>query len=252
MKKILSFIIALFAALSFADDKIYYPEFEDAVSFYTSFDTATPDADISEGREKPITVIGKLNFADGIRGKALFCGKGGANIRYARKENLTFNRPGTLLFFFKGIDWKTTPGSRIFFTGIESGKGFLGLQVPGWPKNVCPCSRELHTQFLYSQKVPNKTFSTKMPGGEAECGKWHMIAFSWAPGQLRVNMDNLPGKTYQIDFDLTDDAFPYEAFSVGYSADRNFLLDEYTVYSRRLSDGELAEIFNKYMKNIKK
>ena len=251
MKKILSFIIALFAAFVFAGDKIYYPEFEDAVSFYTSFDTATPDADISEGIEKPKAVLGKLNFSNGIRGKALVCGKNGANIRYARKDNITFNRPGTLLFFFKGIDWKTTPGNRIFFTGIESGKGFFGLQVPGWPKNVCPCSRELHIMFMYSKKFKNKTFFAKMPGGEAECGKWHMIAFSWAPGQLRVNMDNLPGKTYQIDFDLTDDAFPYEHFSVGYAMDRQFLIDEYTVYNRRLSDGELAEIFNKYMKNTK-
>ena len=105
---------------------------------------------------------------------------------------------------------------------------------------------------MYSKKVPNKIFGTKQPGGEPECGKWHMIAFSWAPGQLRVNMDNLPGKTYQINFDLVDDAFPYEMFSVGSASDRNFLLDEYAIYNRRLSDGELAEIFNKYMKNVKK
>ena len=252
MKKILSFVIVLSAVFCFAEDKIYYPEFEDAVSFYASFDTATADADISEGREKPMAVLGKLNFAEGIRGKALCCGADGANIRYLRKDNFSFNRPGTLLFFFKGIDWKNSEGSRILFSGIESGKGFFGMQIPGWPKHICPCSRELHVQFMYSQKVPNRTFTAKMPGGEAECGKWHMIAFSWAPGQLRVNMDNMPGKTYQINFDLTDDAFPYECFSVGYHMQRKFLLDEYTVYNRRLSDGELAEIFNKYMKNIQK
>ncbi|MBR2508483.1 MAG: hypothetical protein IKB71_01925 [Lentisphaeria bacterium] len=251
MKKVLLFITCCIAAAVYGSDVIYYPEFEDSVSFYASFDAASPDADISEGREKPVNVVGKLKFADGIRGKALFCGKGGANVRYMRKDNFTFNRPGTLLFFIKGIDWKTTPGSRIFFTGFESGKGFFGLQIPGWPKQICPCSRELHVSFMYSKKFKNKTFFAQMPGGEAECGKWHMIAFSWAPGQLRVNMDNLPGKTYKVDFDLTDDAFPIQVFSVGYSSDRNFLLDEYTVYNRRLSDGELVEIFNKYMKNVK-
>lgn len=252
MKNILLIVIACLSAAVFADDKIYYPEFEDSVSFYASFDTATADADISEGRERPMAVLGKLNFAEGVRGKALVCGGDGANVRYARKDNLTFNRPGTLLFFFKGIDWKTTPGARILFTGIESGKGFFGLQIPGWPKHICPCSRELHIMFAYSKKIPQKTFFAKLPGGEKECGKWHMIAFSWAPGQLRVNMDNLPGKTYQIDFDLTDDAFPYELFTVGYQVQRKFLMDEYTIYNRRLSDGEVAEIFNKYMKNVKK
>ena len=252
MKKLLLLAIIGFSAAAFAQEEIYYPEFESSVSFYASFDAGSADADISEGRERPMAVLGKLKFVDGLRGKALFCGKGGANVRYARKDNFTFQRPGTLLFFFKAIDWKTTPGSRVFFTGIESGKGFFGLQIPGWPKETCPCSRELHTMFMYSKKVPNKIFGTKQPGGEAECGKWHMIAFSWAPGQLRVNMDNLPGKTYQINFDLVDDAFPYEMFSIGSSSDRNFLLDEYAIYNRRLSDGELAEIFNKYMKNVKK
>ena len=251
MKKIILLFIICFTAAIYAEEQIYYPEFEDSVSFYASFDASTADADISEGREKPASVLGKLNFEKGVRGKALVCGANGANIRYMRKDNFSFNRPGTLLFFFKGENWKNSTGSRILFTGIEASSGFFGMQIPGWPKHICPCSRELHINFMYSKKFPNKAYCAKLPGGEAECGKWHMIAFSWAPGQLRVNMDNLPGKTYQIDFDLSDDAFPYECFSVGYHMQRKFLLDEYTVYNRRLTDGELAEIFNKYMKNVK-
>jgi hypothetical protein len=231
-----------------AEDVIYYPEYEDSVCFYASFHTATPDADISVGQEKPVQVIGKLNYADGIRGKALCCGSGGANSRYDRKDNITFDRPGTLLFFFRGLDWHTKKGSRIFFTGIESNKGFFGLQIPGWPKNICPCSRDLHIAFQQNKKIKNKTLFAKIPGGETQCGKWHMMAFSWAPGQLRINMDNLPGKTYQIDFELKDSFFPYALFSIGFQVHGKFLLDEYTIYNRRLSDGELLEIYNKYMK----
>ena len=77
MKKLLLLAIIGFSAAAFAQDEIYYPEYENSVSFYASFDAATADADISEGRERPIAVLGKLKFVDGLRGKALFCGKGG-------------------------------------------------------------------------------------------------------------------------------------------------------------------------------
>lgn len=248
MKLLSIFTLSLITVFLAAKDVIYYPEFENSVSFYASFDTATPDADISEGEETPAQILGKLHFTKGIRGKALCCGKGGANLRYYRKDNITFNRPGTLLFFFKGIDWHTKKGARTFFTGIESNRGFFGLEIPGWPKTICPCSRNFHIAFTHNKKIKNKILFAKIPGGESQCGKWHMIAFSWAPGQLRINMDNLPGKTYQIDFELKDSHFPYELFSIGYQVHSNFLLDEYTIYNRRLSDGELLEIYNKYMK----
>ena len=63
MKKVLLFMICCIAAAVYGSDVIYYPEFEDSVSFYASFDAASPDADISEGREKPVNVVGKLKFA---------------------------------------------------------------------------------------------------------------------------------------------------------------------------------------------
>ena len=69
MKKLLLLAIIGFSAAAFAQDEIYYPEYENSVSFYASFDAATADADISEGRERPIAVLGKLKFVDGLRGK---------------------------------------------------------------------------------------------------------------------------------------------------------------------------------------
>ena len=251
MKKSLLFLSLFVFASVYAEDVIYYPEYEDSVSFYASFDTETTVADICDGYKKPRSTAGKVQFADGVRGKALVCGANGAGLRYERKDNINFTRPGTLLFFFKGIDWETNKGLRIFFTGIEAGNGFLGFQTPARPIDVCPCNRFLNIAFMYNKKVPDKTFLAKMPGGTAECGKWHMIAFSWTHDQLRVNMDNLPGTVFRLDFTFNDELFKYGLFSVGHHLNRKYLLDEYTVYNRRLNDGELADIFNKYTKNIK-
>ena len=63
MKKVLLFMTCCIAAAVYGSDVLYYPEFEDSVSFYASFDAASPDADISEGREKPVNVVGKLSIA---------------------------------------------------------------------------------------------------------------------------------------------------------------------------------------------
>lgn len=250
MKKTIFLMLVTAAFVLAAKDTIYYPEFEDSVSFYASFDRGTPDADMSFGEEKPANKIGKLNFADGIRGKALVCGQNGSRVRYFRKKNISFDRPGTLLFFYKGLDWHTPRKQGLFLFGIESSKGFLGLQLPAWGATPCPCKLPLHIMFLYGKKIPRKTFPAVISDGKG-CDKWHMLAFSWSPGQLRVNADDRAGKTFKVPFDMTDADFPLEVFSIGSHLHWRYLLDEFTVYNRRLSDTELADIYKKYMKSAK-
>ena len=250
MKKTTLFLMIAAVSMLEANEIIHYPEFEDSVSFYASFDRSTPAADMSFGEEKPHNVIGKLNFADGIRGKAMLCGPDGARVRYLRKNNITFDRPGTLVFFYKGIDWHVPKKQAVFFTAVESSKGFIGLQIPAWTPTTCPCKMPLHVMFLYGKRIPNKTISAPISDGKG-CDKWHMIAFSWSPGQLRVNADNRPGKTFNIPFDMTDADFPLDVFSIGSHLHWKYLLDEFTVYNRRLSDSEILQIYNKYMKDNK-
>ncbi|MBR2723730.1 MAG: hypothetical protein IKB77_05290 [Lentisphaeria bacterium] len=251
MKKTILFLLLAVSFILAAEEQIYYPEFEDSVSFYASFDRQTPNADMSRGEEKPANIIGKLNFTDGIRGKAMLCGKDGARVRYLRRDNITFNRPGTLVFFYKGINWHTPLKQGLFLTGIESSKGFFGLQIPAWTPTTCPCKMPLHVMFLYGKKIPRKTISAPISDGKG-CDKWHMLAFSWSPGQLRVNADNRPGKTFNIAFDMTDADFPLNVFSIGSHIHWQYLLDEFTVYNRRLSDSEILQIYNKYMKATNK
>ena len=224
------------------------PKFEDDVSFYISFDDETPNADITEGKEKPMLILGKKEcvFGDGIRGKALLCGENGSKLRFIRKDNLNFDRPGTLVFFYKGAFKSRKSGPRVFFWGIESSKGYVGQQLANDPKTLCPCKRNLHTMFLYGKRIKNKTLFTKLSAGEPGCEKWHMIAFSWAPGQISVKFDQDTEKSYPVPFDLTEADFPDVTFSIGSNVHWEYYLDEFTVYRRRLSDAELSEIYKYY------
>ena len=250
MKKLFTALAALTCGCGLLAQKpAPMPKFEEDVSFYISFDDETPNADITVGREKPLTVLGKKEcvFGEGVRGKALLCGQNGSKVRFYRKGNLDFSKPGTIVFFYKGAFKSLTSGPRVFFWGIESGRGYVGQQLSNDPKNVCPCKRELHTMFLYGKRIKNKILFTKLSGGEAGCEKWHMLSFSWAPGQISVKYDNDPEKNYQIPFDMTEADFPDDHFSIGSNQHWEYYLDEFTVYNRRLSDSELSEIYKMYV-----
>jgi hypothetical protein len=250
MKKIFIITVLLFCGMIYAAETAPMPKFEDAVSFYISFDDATLNADISLGNEKPVSIIGnkKGTFIPGLRGKALLCGDKGTKVRFAHKKNLNFDKSGTVVFFYKGAFKNMQSGPRVFFWGIESNIGYVGLQLANDPHNVCPCKRDLHTMFLRGKRIKDKIYSTKLTAGEAGCEKWHMIAFSWAPGQLSIKYDNTAVKNYPVPFDMAEADFPANDFSVGSDIHWQYYIDEFTVYNRRLSDSELSEIYNHYIK----
>ena len=250
MKKILVVFAALCSLGLPAQGPVSEPKFEEDVSFYISFDDETPNADITDGKDKPMAILGKKKcvFGDGIRGKALLCGQNGSAVRFFRKGNLDFDKSGTIVFFYKGAFKSLTSGPRVFFWGIDSSRGYVGQQLSNDPKNVCPCKRNLHTVYLFGKRIKNKILGTKLSGGEAGCEKWHMISFSWAPGQISIKYDNEPGKSYQVPFNMTNADFPADQLTIGSSSHWEYYLDEFTIYNRRLSDSELAEIYQCYFK----
>jgi hypothetical protein len=251
MKKIFTiFTVLACSGMLMAQKPAPMPKFEDAVSFYIPFDDETPNADITVGKEKPTRILGKKTcvFGQGVRGQALLCGQNGSRVRFSRMDNLDFSKPGTIVFFYKGAFKSLKSGPRVFFWGIESNRGYVGQQLANDPKKICPCKRDLHTLFLYGKRIKNKILETKLSGGEAGCEKWHMISFSWTPGQISIKYDNEPGKSYQVPFDMRNADFPADQFTIGNSAHWEYYLDEFTIYNRRLSDSELAEIYQCYFK----
>ena len=249
MKKLFSAcILLLWGSFLSAQKAPPMPKFEEAVSFYISFDDGTPNADITDGEDKPVNILGKKEcvFLPGIRGKALLCGENGSKLWFLRKENLNLEKPGTLVFFYKGMFKSRSSGPRVFFWGIESSKGYIGQHLSNDPKTVCPCRRELHTMFYYGKRIKNRILYTKLAGGEEGCEKWHMLAFSWAPGRLAVKFDDTPEKNYAIPFDMKESDFPAVQFSIGSHLHWEYCIDEFTIYNRKLSDAELTEIYKLY------
>ena len=109
MKNIFIAAAALICSFACAMEMAPVPKFEEAAAFYISFDDETMNADISLGKEKPVSYFGSRQgiFVPGVRGKALYCGDKGTKIRFERSRNLNFDKSGTIVFFYKG-DFKKT------------------------------------------------------------------------------------------------------------------------------------------------
>jgi len=134
MKALLWIAVIAFGGLNLCAE---WPRFAGNAVFWISFDDETALADMAAGDHRPIGVSGNLNFVPGVRGKALQCGKGGAKLNFPRLKNLDFDGSGTILFFYRPMDWEQNiPGPRLSFFSIESTTGFMDIRLGNDPKNI--------------------------------------------------------------------------------------------------------------------
>lgn len=249
MKYLLLLVTFLFAEIVLCAPGDY-PLFSDDITFFQSFDDGK-EADISCGKSMPINVFGKLEFAPGIRGKALQCGVSGGALRYSRKGNFEPGEPFTIVLFYQAQEWeKEATNPRWFLWAIDANKGYIGLQGANDPKTICICERPFHYMLLFGSRVPSKVLEFPKIGKVA-CSGWHMVAMSVSGPEVRLKWDNRQSQRRDQQLTLTPEDFPADYFTFGSSAHWKYLLDEFTVYKRNLSDEELDTIFNTVIKEAK-
>ena len=237
-------ILILLMALS-ASAQIIFPPHAADITFYHSFDNG-PEADLALGGVKVDWQNGTIKFGEGLRGsKALVCGAGGGLLRFNRKNTLDFDHPGTLVLFYRPFGWEeqaTQKLQRMFIWGIESSKGYIGIQGANDPKSLCMNDREFHLMFLYGARIPSATYCIPPPGAAGRDG-WHMIALTWAGAEYSFKWDRRPLLKFTHPMPVKDSDFPCPVFSIGTASAWNYMLDDVIIYRRRLSNDELDAIF---------
>jgi hypothetical protein len=233
---------AIFAGAS-AKAQFMLPVASDDIIFELDFDSDGTTADISAGRPKLLAKVGELKFAEGLRGKALVCGEGGAKLMYRKNGNLDFSSPGTITFWVKPIEWgKAAEFSRVFFFGMEYSKGFLGIQIASGPKGVSPLERNLNFTLLYFKSIADTTLSIQGFGRGTE-KRWHMIALEWDNHTIFLSVDGKPLSRKALQGTLSQKLFPGRHFSLGSNYHAKYLMDQFRIYNRRLSNEELKRIY---------
>lgn len=239
----------LLLALSVVGD-----ELGDAVKFHVPFENNF-NAIVSEGEEKG-DPTGKKVFIDGVFGKAVRSGKGGAAIRFMRENNIDFDNPGTANIWFKIDCEHGTQGPAIPFWGIgaDANRGIMTVGVLNDPMKVCPCRRQIGI-LLISKKRPKYAMAFAVNSGKQRiCSGWHLMSTAWSGNKLFVSLDGMPYRSFELDKPLSNVELGYQKrFAAGWSYERwEFAIDEFTVFGKKLSDTEIQKIYEDGMKNLNK
>lgn len=249
--KILFFIIMVTTECSaFEENKLSVAS--DAITFEQNFDSQTLLPEMSGGNAKPILVFGKQSYAKGVKGYSLRCGKGGAKIRYSSSQNIDFDRPGSLSFWFFTDNWRKGIGEpRIVFFATECSKGYIGLETENDPKNISPLERKILLRILYSPVIADCCLALPAIGIKGD-SMWHLLVFAWYGNSIYMSLDGVPFSSKVLANKISTKALPSTDFSVGVESFQNYLLDEFRIYSRKLSDAEVKTIWERGNMEINK
>ena len=241
-------VLALLSCNLIGDDT------SDEVKLHVPFENNC-NAAVAEGDEKG-SPAGKTIFIDGVYGKAICSGKGGAAIRFMRESNIDFDNPGTVNVWFK-IDCKhgsTGPAIPFWGVGGDANKSILTVGVLNDPMKLCPCRRQLGF-LLISKKRPRYARAYAVNSGARRiCSGWHLMSAAWSGNKLFVSIDGVPYRSFELEKPLSNEELGYQKrFGIGWSYERwPFALDEFTIYNKKLSDTEIKKIYDDGMKNLEK
>lgn len=243
LKKLL--LPGLLAATSvFAADNPPKITAADALSLRVSFDNGTT-AEVAAGRKTACEARGKVAYADGINGgKALISGVNGATMIYEFKNNVDFDQPGTMMMWFKAnTDWHKNPPPFMVYFGWGNNKGLLHVRVSRNPAKACICRRPMEVWLYHYPNRRNATLVMQAPALTKLCQGWHLVAMAWDKDQLFLSYDGMPFRAYKLEKPFSNADFAHSPrFAVG-QAVSEFLIDEFRVYKKKLSDDELQEVW---------
>lgn len=247
---VLFFIMAVTECPAFEERNL--PVASDAITFEQNFDKQSLLPEMAAGAAAPLLIFGKQNFAKGVNGYSLLCGKGGAKVRYSAPDNIDFGKPGTVSLWFFTENWQKGIGEpRTVFFATECSKGYIGVETENDPKSISPLERKIILRILYSAVLPDTRLALPAMGVKGD-NMWHLLVFAWSGNKVYISLDG--GSFSSKDFvnKVSAQALPSTNFSIGADASQNYLLDEVRIYSRKLSDMEVNAIWERGNMEINK
>lgn len=228
------------------------PIASDNIIFEVEFDNKDTTADISQGKPNVLKTLGKIVLKKSPWGNALYCGKGGAKLRYEIANNIVFWENGTAILWFRPLNWKevrfTHP--RVFFFGVESNKGFFGVQVGNGPKSLNILERKIRILLFYFKHIPSTIMNINGISIPKD-NNWHMLAVTWGKNEIGLSLNGAPFAIKKINGVFKKEYFKGPSFSLGSNVGANYLLYMLRIYNCRLNDQELKDIYTKKSKLIK-
>jgi hypothetical protein len=241
------FFVFIFIPAGFAEADALYEQIHEGVTFHLGFDKTIAFASRAAGKPEA-RVSGKLDFAPGVKGLGLLSKEKGVSLRYTVKENLSFERPGSIAFWIKPMNWrkpvdqpndKAGHKKRIyqpFFMTKYKKSGYLGL--------------ERMSSHLVGKKDNILLFISGFKGIQAgmscsfnlDNGRWRYIVLTWDPLTFRLYIDGkeIAHTTLQRKISNSELSRNFIVHSPGRS-----VIDEFFIYKYALDSARIAK-FHKY------
>jgi|GEM_PF-1262787 len=229
----------------------------DDVTFYVNFD-AGPNAALSTGAGAPFRSMGKVDYANGLSGKALRLG----HLFYKGAQNLDLAASGTLIYWVapeKAVKTPPPNGKEPGFiaTCFSGGKYTYSLfsgKMGGQPWKKAPLNS--YVQYAHHLKIKHVNCLTRTNKffniSDWNPGDWKMFAVTWTPGKFSAsfNGEAMTHSTLKVPMTGTSDEI-----RLGFGKDAFFgqmLLDEVIILKKALSEQEIKEIYDLSVKQMKK
>ena len=256
IKTIITLAVSLvFANQSYAEENIE-ELIQEGVTFYASFDGQI-NADRAAGANKPNNIYGKkINYIDGVKGKALNGDNERIMLAYRIAENIDFSKSGTLSMWIKPVSWATTANAP-----QQTNTEFKKIIV-----NEFFLTSYQKTGYIVLQRMTGNTIKRKdtlgvffpsIPGIKASCrseidwnlDEWHNVVLTWNPMIFKLFIDGSEkGKaTLQRKIENTELSSNFAICCPAGTA-----IDEFIIYDHELSDENIAKFYDFTFKGIKK
>jgi len=189
--------VCLMAEASCGESPYRRPEFErlmDAVTFHVSFDADSMKPDMAEAAEYEPKVYGAHNkasagpeFADGLIGRALVLGTGGAV--YPRVGNVPMERRGAMALWVRPQGWQRPRDGNCVFVMTSNAKFYLQRQGPLVDDDG---KVRRHEGVQYLVFVPDQRTPTLTGGSAWENDKWYLLVANWSWPTFELSVDGGP------------------------------------------------------------
>jgi hypothetical protein len=219
---------------------------QQGASFYLSFNNETPVAERATGDNKPGKTPKDISYDTGIKGKALKTGDKYAPLSFNVKDNLNFERAGSVSMWIKPLKWKYPKDMPVQKNGHRQ-RLFQGFFLTNYQKNGY-----MGFQRMSSYKVGGKDslsfwiggFKGINGGGGKDIvwpdGQWHNVVMTWDPLQFTIYIDGEEEIHCTIQRKLMNNEVSSK-FSV--SCPDNTMIDEFIIYNRLLNAKEVMEYY---------
>ena len=192
------------------------------------------------------TLEGEEEYVEGIRGRGLLVGDGGADVEYATAGNYDL-RESTVSFWVKPLDWEGTD---------EKFHVFFQCSAPADTDSK-------GSRLLYKYLVPGRFLMLAIPDGEIpyvnyqgaayadiapwKPGQWHHVVGCWRNAGMTLYLDGkaLGGRVYPNMPMRLSDAFQFGDRPWHLQRQARTVVDELTIYDRALNATEVALLYRR-------